>query len=219
MNQSTALLASWPPANFIVPKPENPDNTPKVASTTKKEEPRVLWELSEDDVNSWNNSVSKSAFVDLSDLDQLEVGGKSIFKTLNTLTTQNNIAVARFLDEPVVEPEKIYPTEARYRLLQKWEGIVLDVQEESFTARLVDQNNEGPDEEAEFSLEEVTLEDISLLQPGAVFYWNIGFSDKLSGQRERVSIIRFRRLPVWSSSELELAKLEAARLGDKIAWK
>jgi hypothetical protein len=106
----------------------------------------------------------------------------------------------------------------RFEVLQKWEGIVLDVLKDSFTARLIDLTQEGSDEEAEFALEEIDEGDKGLLKPGAVFYWNIGYSDSPSG-RARVSIIRFRRLPVWRSEELERAKRDAERLSGLLEWK
>lgn len=106
----------------------------------------------------------------------------------------------------------------RFEVLQKWEGIVLDVLPDSFTARLIDLTLEGSDEEAEFALEEIDEGDKDLLKPGAVFYWNIGYSDSPSG-RARVSIIRFRRLPVWRSEELERAKRDAERLSGLLEWK
>lgn len=106
----------------------------------------------------------------------------------------------------------------RFEVLQKWEGIVLDVLDDSFTARLIDLTQQGFDEEAEFALEEIDEGDKPLLQPGAIFYWNIGYSDSPSG-RARVSIIRFRRLPIWRSEELERAKHDAERLSDLLEWK
>jgi len=95
----------------------------------------------------------------------------------------------------------------------------LKVQDNSFIARLVDQTTAGPEEEAEIALEEVPFGDRSLVVPGAVFYWNIGYSDSLSGQRTRVSEIRFRRLPVWQPEELERAKSDAEQLRETLGWK
>jgi hypothetical protein len=75
------------------------------------------------------------------------------------------------------------------------------------------------DEEAEFPMEEVSDADRSFIMPGAVFYWNIGYIDNISGQRTRASVIRFRRLPVWRPEELERAKLKARHLSDLLDWK
>ena len=103
--------------------------------------------------------------------------------------------------------------------LQKWEGTVLEISKDAFLGRLVDQTNPGADEEAEFSLAEISEEDKELLAPGAVFYWNIGYNDSPSGQRTRVSVIRFRRLPAWSEREIRDAKQKAEQLRDRIGWK
>jgi hypothetical protein len=102
--------------------------------------------------------------------------------------------------------------------LQKWEGVVLDVCEDSFLARLVDLEQQGPDEEAEILLDELSADDLPLVNPGAVFYWHIGYHVDRSGQRKRASIIRFRRLPMWTAKEIETATREAERTRDLLGW-
>ncbi|MGA1826417.1 MAG: hypothetical protein ACMUIP_17320 [bacterium] len=103
--------------------------------------------------------------------------------------------------------------------LQKWEGIVLKRMKESFLARLIDLTNDGPDEEAELPIAEISAEDLSLIEPGAIFYWNIGYLDKWSGQRTRASVIRFRRLPKWTRKEIDAAKREAEQIQEFLNWK
>lgn len=120
---------------------------------------------------------------------------------------------------PAIFPRGVYASQPRFISLQKWECAVEEIKEDSFVARLVDLTSHGPNEEAEFSFEEVPITDLPLLKRGAVFYWNIGYSDSISGQRTRVSVVRFRRLPVWKTEELDAAKREAVRLGEKIGWK
>lgn len=112
------------------------------------------------------------------------------------------IVLPRFKSTP-------YP---RFYPLQKWEGYVLSVAEDTFWARLIDLNTHGVEEEAEFLLEDVPAADRELIDVGAVFYWAIGYEDKVDGQRMRCSTIRFRRLPVWSRDELETAKRKAEEL-------
>lgn len=101
---------------------------------------------------------------------------------------------------------------------QKWEGMVLEVLDTSFVARLVDLTQTGPDEEAEFLLDAISAEDRPLVRPGAIFYWNIGYHTSYSGQWVRASIMSFRWLPVWTQAEIEAAKREAGRLGKAIGW-
>lgn len=108
-----------------------------------------------------------------------------------------------FVDWPVIQN--------RFIELQKWEGTVIQVFKESYTARLIDLTEERPDEEAEFSFDEIHDEDIPLVEPGAIFYWSIGYP-VIRGQRFRASVIRFRRLPKWSEEEIITAAEEAEYL-------
>lgn len=95
------------------------------------------------------------------------------------------------------------PEEARFIALQRWEGTVLKIEGDTFWARLVDLRTQTADEEAELFVEDVSDSDRGLLREGAVFYWSIGYRDHVTGQRERTSTLRFRRLPQWSNRELE----------------
>jgi hypothetical protein len=105
----------------------------------------------------------------------------------------------------------------RFIDLQKWEGIVLHVSENSFIGRLIDLTQDDQDIEAEFSVEEVHHEDKPLLTPGAIFYWTIGYKED-RGQRIRASMIRFRRLPTWQKEEIEAAKKDARNIRDIFQW-
>jgi len=102
--------------------------------------------------------------------------------------------------------------------LQKWEGTVLSRGKDSFWARLTDQNRVGLDEEAEILLTEVSEDDLPLVAPGAVFYWNIGCHIDASRRTRRFSVIRFRRLPAWTEKELQQADQQAERMRDLFRW-
>ncbi|MBF0320870.1 MAG: hypothetical protein HQL01_13810 [Nitrospirae bacterium] len=105
-----------------------------------------------------------------------------------------------------------HENKARTVSLQKWEGYVLEIFEDTFIARLIDLTNESPDEEAEFYIDDLSGEDKELLQLGAVFYWNIGYHIASGGQRTRGSTIRFRRLPAWRKEDIKSATQKAERL-------
>lgn len=96
-----------------------------------------------------------------------------------------------------------------FQSLQKWEGYVIEVFNDHFSARICDLTNNNDDEYVELTLNELLKEDLDLLIPGAVFYWNIGYRDDKYGTRHRDSIIRFRRLPAFGNKEIEDAKNEA----------
>jgi hypothetical protein len=104
--------------------------------------------------------------------------------------------------------------------LAKWEGRVLEVTEERFVAVLTDELHQGrPEEAADIPLEEVSSVDRDLVTVGAFFFWTVGYNVRASGQRSRVSIIRFRRLPRWSVEEIENAyrRVRSSNLRDKNA--
>jgi len=96
-----------------------------------------------------------------------------------------------------------------FRLLQMWEGRVLDIdfEDQEFSVIISDKTNKDfPDEKVSLSIEEVPPNDLHLLQEGAVFYWSIGYADYPGRPRTRESRIRFRRLPKWTNRELKNAK-------------
>ncbi len=122
-------------------------------------------------------------------------------------STSIRIDLARYRPLPMFAP----PLRESFLDLQKWEGHVLDVLKETFLARLIVTQGEGPDQEAEIYLEEVDEDDRRLIQPGAIFYWTVGYLDRPSG-RMRASILRFRRLPRWTTDDLMRAEAEAEHL-------
>ncbi len=104
--------------------------------------------------------------------------------------------------------------------LQKWEGVVLEVRQDTFVARIFDEAGKHPDEEIELPKEELSPFESDLLEAGAIFYWTIGYRQRLPrGQRERVSLIRLRRLPAWSRAELSAAHARAEALAHDLGWK
>jgi hypothetical protein len=83
--------------------------------------------------------------------------------------------------------------------------VVTVVADTSFNARLVDLTGGGPDEEGEFSKEELSDDDIALLGPGAIFRWSVGVLRMPGGAKRSTSQIIFRRLPVWDEREIRRA--------------
>lgn len=116
---------------------------------------------------------------------------------------------------PVSIPEPTLP-QAEFEAIQKWEGHVVSVGEAEFTASLVDLTQPGIEEEAVLDLSEVTEDDLPLVQPGAVFYWTVGYRVEQSGERSRSSVIWFRRLPAWTEKDIERAHARAEDLKAKL---
>jgi hypothetical protein len=130
---------------------------------------------------------------------------------------EESISVGKF-EPPIIEYSPVEIHVNRMISLQKWHGYVLSVLDNSIWVRLIDLTNNGPDEETEISLEEITEEDWDLIKPGAIFYWSIGYLDLYSGQRLRTSVIRFQRMPAWRDEEIRAAHKEAEELQNSINW-
>ncbi|MCY4342357.1 MAG: hypothetical protein OXE83_02125 [Gammaproteobacteria bacterium] len=89
--------------------------------------------------------------------------------------------------------------------LQEWEGYVLSVGPDSFTARLLDltAGSAYEEEEAEIPIQEISERDRPRIQSGAIFRWVIGYERSTSGVRKRVSVIVFRDLPAITERDLQ----------------
>lgn len=118
---------------------------------------------------------------------------------------------------PLVQ-EPRFPPQDRFVALQKWEGQVIEANANLFTAKLTDLTKPNPDELAEFDLDEVSASDRHLVVPGGVFYWSVGYRDRISGQRSRESVMRFRRLPRWSPNDRAEADRRAAHWSETLGW-
>jgi len=103
-------------------------------------------------------------------------------------------------------------------LLQKWDGVVLEVDDESFTAKLIDSDERLPDHDATFLRAELPKEEQGLIEPGAPFVWTLGYR-KIGSTRERASVLYFRRLPPWDEREIVAAEPRAEELRECIEWK
>ena len=96
-----------------------------------------------------------------------------------------------------------------FQLIQLWEGYVISATNDEVYCRLIDKTEvTNPEEEVAIPLEEFEPTERDLAKPGAVFYWSIRYADYGRG-REKISAIRFRRLPPISKSIIERSKQQA----------
>lgn len=111
------------------------------------------------------------------------------------------------------------PHQEVFQALQEWEGFVQNIDNDTFSARLLDiTNKENPEEEGDFLIEDLRNDDIKMLKPGAVFSWVIGYVIKRDGTKRRSSDIVFRRLPQWTQNDITEADKEAKKLFGEIDW-
>lgn len=112
---------------------------------------------------------------------------------------------------PLDETPKSRRIKSHFIVLNKWSGIVQDINDEDhyFTARLRDLNDlDMPYEEAEFGVEQLSMEDQELLDIGATFYWYVGY-ENINKTRKNSSILKFNRVkpidPIEEKRVKELA--------------
>lgn len=120
---------------------------------------------------------------------------------------------------PVVVLPGPFRPRYRFKVLQQFEGTVLEISGDECRAHVRDLTNPEFIEEITFSIEEISESDRSLAVPGAVFYWDIGYQDRIDGQRLRVSSIRFRRIPMWKEKDLASSRTEAKLISESLGWK
>lgn len=144
-------------------------------------------------------------------------GGPSLFqknrRTLKIATSMENEDTNNVV-QPIRETRplpKISDAPSRsFQLLQQWEGQVQQVTENSFIAVIADKTSpENDDEEVEIDLAEVAPDDHALVRPGSLFYWSVGYEHGRGLPRQRVSRIRFRRLPGLTMRDIARAKQKA----------
>jgi hypothetical protein len=115
----------------------------------------------------------------------------------------------RLHEDPLVRLPSLRESKWKVIVLQRWVGRVEHVGSDRFLAVLSDATNpRNPPEQIELDRREVSQSDLPLLAEGATFYWSIGYRDTPGGQRERISTLRFARLP-------RLAKIEVNRIFDE----
>lgn len=132
--------------------------------------------------------------------------------------SEETISPAKREATPLVRTPIFKGKVSHTRPIQQWEGVVSEVYDDYFVASLRDRERLTPDEYAEIFLSEVSEEDLPLVRPGNVFYWNIGYYDSPDGQRRRSSAIRFRRLPVWTKQEVARFRAQAAEASEILGW-
>jgi hypothetical protein len=125
------------------------------------------------------------------------------------------IELPRVLRKPLVTGKPQH----RFRVLQKFEGTVLEISGQECRAVVRDLTSPGPVEEITFSIEEISESDRSLAVPGGIFYWSLGYDDHVEGQRYRSSAIIFRRIPAWREKDLIKTKKKAESLIKRLGWK
>jgi hypothetical protein len=173
----------------------------------------------------FNDENNKKSFLDIvgynvdfhNNIDN-EIGSLDVssFKTVNyNFNNQSNINLK--FDAPFLAPSFNAVESRTYsKSVQKWQGFVTEISEDTFQADLIDLTAGGTKETGEFSKVQVRDEDLSLLKIGAAFYWFVGVTVQNS-QAKSESVIRFQRLIKWTENNFDSAADRAKLLFTKFA--
>ncbi|SHE36113.1 hypothetical protein SAMN05444339_101152 [Loktanella atrilutea] len=103
---------------------------------------------------------------------------------------------------------------------QEWEGFVELIKETKFVVRLTNVKDAtgSPTEAAEFEMRELPYADQKRLEIGSLVRWVVGFERLPNDQRQRVSRLHMRRLPVFTSKDIERAYADADDLLEGLTW-
>jgi hypothetical protein len=174
-----------------------------------------------------SNPLTKEADVtipSMPDLNPMQIEMQNADKNPSSNRTADQGSADKLRYDSLIRPRtpaflagKSYALRAR----QRWEGVVTEVDEETFTAILTDLTNpQNPDEEAVFGWDELAdlpEEDLRLVKPGASFYWVVGSQKSPAGSVSNVSYYQFRRSPKWSSNAIKRADAKADRFAELFA--
>jgi hypothetical protein len=121
-------------------------------------------------------------------------------------------AVRENIRDILVRLPSLKASKWKVRVLQDWVGDVVQVSTTGFLARVADRSNpKNAPEEVDLAFDEVSPSDLPLVREGARFYWSIGYCDTPEGQRERVSALRFARVPRLSQAFTKRVLADADR--------
>ena len=122
------------------------------------------------------------------------------------------INIPNYREEPAKLPHS-------FQVLQEWEGYISTVGKTHFTATLMDltADDDIPNEEADFDLNDVKNEDQHFVKEGAVFRWVIGYYRSPYGSKRRSSEIVFRRMSQWTTQDINKANKKTEEFKN-IVW-
>lgn len=100
------------------------------------------------------------------------------------------------------------------QIVEQWQGVVEEVQHDGFYARvLTGDGTSAPEEEGYFPFSMVSDDDQQLVREGAFFTYTVGRENRY-GTRVNVSVLAFRRMPMWHLRQVANATTEGKRIAD-----
>ncbi|MEV7508932.1 hypothetical protein AB0O57_13380 [Streptomyces sp. NPDC091201] len=108
-----------------------------------------------------------------------------------------------------------YSTPVRVTGLNKWEGLILEVDDELMIAELTPLGHVGPTVVADFETH-LLGEDAQIVTPGDVFYLTVRTVRDSTGYPSKTEHLRLRRLGVWTEDDVARLNAQAQARLDEI---
>jgi len=159
----------------------------------------------------------------ISSPDKANIGWKPIPIDFSTQELSSSIDARQSIEAFRARTLFVSAPKSSFVAIAEWEGNVVDIGENGFTAQLVTKTESNiaqtfATQETDFQFDDLDEDDRDLVQKGALFRWVIGYSISPSGGRIRGSRVKFRRLPAYTKRELESAQEMAKYRSNKIRW-
>jgi len=117
--------------------------------------------------------------------------------------------------QPVIDSKR-FTGSGRIVGLLKWEGRIVDLDNDFFTAELVSIEGSGAQVTAEFDTDLLDRSDSEELRVGTLFYLTVRtVSDR--GLRARTSTMVLRRLGAWTTEDMDAIETHAEGLREALA--
>lgn len=157
--------------------------------------------------NATGNFISQSNLYQAI-ADDFSVSQKHCSDLVDTTFEDNDKFKDIFPNKLPTSRESLYS----FAVLQEWEGYVVSISNDTFTARLLDVTKDSSieDEEADFPIDDLDDADRARICLGAIFRWAIGYRRSPGGTKDRYSRIVLRNLPAWTKKELEKNRRDSA---------
>lgn len=146
----------------------------------------------------------------------VEMGGEPANESSTTRVSYYYSVPPRLLHYSMQYKLRNQRTRPKFQVLQKWEGIVEEINGDTILVKLIDLTNGGTHEETELDLQDISPDDIQLVKKGAMFYWSIGYETQRDRQVKKSSFIKFKRLPKLDPSQFDVIHDRARQLEDQI---
>jgi hypothetical protein len=137
--------------------------------------------------------------------------------TLPEPDVQSTGAVPALAPNPGRREPPLGLTSPKIAGMEKWQGVITEVGEDEFTAELVPIDHDGPTVVAEFDLAAVTPSEVDDFVVGASFYLAVRTVDNPGRGRSLTSVLRLRRLGVWTVKELDEVRWNATHAAARAA--